>query len=79
MTREEAVQLVRSAISEQLCKDNFDLSATMLDLEGDSLDMVHISIIIEDSIDKLFPKDLSQFKTVNDIVKFVETCQKTQS
>lgn len=42
---------------------------------GDSLDLVNVTIWLEEKVKCTFPDDLSQFKIIDDIVKFVELCE----
>lgn len=72
MTYPEALSIVEEAIKYQ-----FDIDPEEYTLEarvekfGDSLDLVEVTIRIEEKIGEVFPKDLGQYKTVNDLVNFV--------
>ncbi len=69
---------IRELIAENLGKDIDEISAeTSLtkDLEADSIDAVEIIMAIEDWYDIEIPdEEAERFKTVADIVKFVEDC-----
>ena len=67
---------VRGIISEQLGIDEDSISTEALiidDLGADSLDVVDLLIAFEDEFDVKIPdEDVEKFKTVGDIVKYVE-------
>ena len=73
MTRDLAIQIVQDAIMEQLflAPTQYTLTTDIYD-HADSLDVVEITLLLEQRINTEFPKDLSKFKTVGDIVDFVE-------
>ncbi len=68
---------IRSIIAEQLDieEDQIQLSTALLkDLEADSLDAVEIIMAIEDEFEIEVPdEDAEKFKTVSDIVAYVES------
>lgn len=67
---------IASIVSEELEIDEnrrkIRLDDTIKDLGGDSLNLVQITIEIEDKYKIKFPKDLRQFQTVEDVVRYVE-------
>jgi acyl carrier protein len=73
MTRDEAIKIVEDTILDQLFMPSTDysLEEKLSDL-GDSLDLVEMTLIIEEKCKCEFPKDLSQFKVVRDVIDFVE-------
>lgn len=71
MTVEEEVKKV---IAEELCMDvkNVWLYAHIKSLGGDSLNLVNVTVELEDRYGIQFPRNLSNFVTVHDVVKYVE-------
>lgn len=74
MTREQAATLVREALVEEGLVNEEDplLPTDKLSDFGDSLELIETTITLEESITTTFPKDLASFKTVNDLITFVE-------
>ena len=67
---------VTDAIREELEMENWQIikgTDLIKELGGDSLNLVNITIALEDKYGMKFPKDLSKFLTVEDVVKFVES------
>jgi len=75
MTNEKAIEIVQSAAKEQFGmtdEEVFKLSSrTELKDLGDSLEAVELTMVLEDYVGDVFPKDLSQFKTVGDLINFI--------
>lgn len=69
-----AYEFVVIAIADELDEDDdrIRLDTKIKDLGGDSLNLVNITVGIEDYYGIKFPKNLSKFQTVEDIVKYVE-------
>ena len=68
---------IREIIAEQLGIDNvgeITLETTLVeDLEADSLDAVEVIMALEDEFGIEIPdEDAENFKTINDICKFIE-------
>ncbi len=68
---------IKEIIADQLALDDTASialdSSLMKDLEADSLDAVEIIMAIEDEFDIEIPdEDAEKFKTIGDIVKYVE-------
>ena len=67
---------VKQFVAEQLAIDvsQVDIDSDMMkDLEADSLDAVEIIMAIEEDFDMAIPdKDAEKFRTVRDMVEYVE-------
>ncbi|MBQ4094968.1 MAG: acyl carrier protein [Oscillospiraceae bacterium] len=70
------IDLVKSIIADQLDldKDEITMESNIVDdLGADSLDVIDILIGFEDEFDVKIPdEEVEQFKTVGDIVKYIE-------
>ncbi len=71
-----ALEKIKKIISEQFGIPENDISAeTVLleDLDADSLDLIDLAMSLEDSFEVEVPdEELEKFKTVGDIVKYIE-------
>lgn len=77
MTQEKAYTLVQGAIEEQMYikpdEYNLDSKLTGPQIGADSLDIVEMSMIIEEKIkQEINIKDLYSIQTVRDVVKLIE-------
>lgn len=76
LKREEIVEKVKSVLCERLAVSEEDVlleAALKDDLDADSLDLVEITIVLEDFYGVSLPSDeLADIKTVADIVEFIE-------
>jgi acyl carrier protein len=76
MTRTKAIELVQQAILEHEYQgpDSYTLTSSISDdIGADSLDVVEMIMIVEEKTGIEFPpQNLSKFKTVEDMVKFLE-------
>ena len=66
---------IRAIICDQLEleEDNVTMESDMEDLGADSLDLVDLVMALEDEFETEVPdEELESFKTVGDVVKFIE-------
>jgi len=70
------IEELKKLIADKLgieCKNISEKSSITDDLKADSLDMVEITMCIEDTFGvKISDEDLGKFKTVGDIANFLE-------
>ncbi len=70
------IDLVKSIIADQLDIDKDEITMESVitdDLGADSLDIIDILIAFEDEFDVKIPdEEVEQFKTVGDIVRYIE-------
>ncbi len=71
-----ALEKIKNIISEQFAIPEDDITAdTVLleDLDADSLDLIDLAMSLEDCFEVEVPdEELENFKTVGDIVKYIE-------
>ncbi len=71
-----ALEKIKKIISEQFGISEDDITedtVLMEDLDADSLDLIDLAMSLEDCFEVEVPdEELENFKTVGDIVKFVE-------
>ena len=71
-----ALEKIKSIISEQFGISEDDITADtvlMEDLDADSLDLIDLAMSLEDCFEVEVPdEELESFKTVGDIVKYIE-------
>ncbi|MBE6783190.1 MAG: acyl carrier protein [Ruminococcaceae bacterium] len=71
-----ALEKIKKIISEQFAISEDEISedtVLMEDLDADSLDLIDLAMSLEDCFEVEVPdEELENFKTVGDIVKFVE-------
>ena len=71
-----ALEKIKNIISEQFGIDADEISADtvlMEDLDADSLDLIDLAMSLEDCFEVEVPdEELENFKTVGDIVKYIE-------
>jgi len=73
MEQEQAEKIVRDAIKEQLDKTDVNLSDKWRDIGADSLDLVELLMIAEESVGKpLNEKELGEVHTVGDMVELLK-------
>lgn len=74
---------VREVIAEQLCVDvaNVVPAANLVDdLEADSLDMVELTMMLEEAFDIEIPDEQAEkWKTVEDVEKYIAKCDIAQA
>ncbi len=66
---------IKALISDQfdIDEDEISMDTTMDDLGIDSIDAVELSLGLEDEFDVSIPdEELENFKTVGDVVRFIE-------
>ena len=71
-----ALEKIKSIISEQFSISEDDITVDtvlMEDLDADSLDLIDLAMSLEDCFEVEVPdEELEKFKTVGDIVKYIE-------
>jgi acyl carrier protein len=75
MTKEKAIEIVQAAIlkHEYLSSSNYTLENTFVEIGVDSLDLVEISMIIEDMLEEdVSSEKLDGVIKVKDLVRIVE-------
>jgi acyl carrier protein len=75
MQRDQAIAIVQKAILEHefVSSDKYSLSDTFMAIGVDSLDLVEISMLIEEEVHSdIDPSELNTIRVINDMVKLVE-------